>query len=292
MKKLLFYTCLFSLLFVVGCGKETVDPEGPEIPEEPGNGYAITFIFAGAAGENASYASLSAENELLTLDIYQFDTKNGQMTLERILKEVSLQTSGEDKQTTLIFNEESATKTFYFIGNGGTILSLENVVAGVTTLNEFKELITNQQATHLPRPLLQTAFAEDVEIGVTHSETMTLSRRVGRFDVQNDSTQSGYVIEKIIVQNIRTATHLFGNAITTFTPQLGDLPDLSFKEFENANIGLSEGVFYLYPSMNRGETQLAFLVRKVGENNTSLYQLNTSSLKIEVNERHTLTITQ
>ena len=218
----------------------------------------LTFVFPGTAQGVVPYsaAALEEENVLKDLDIYVFgeDTvgKNG-MVLEEIFR------SGQGYELTDEADSKKAeisvpagnNKAFFFVGNGREHLSLDSLVLHETDTTAFKQKMSNTLKGHIACPLLMTAQVNMPDLASAldgkNAVEVELIRRMARFDIQNNSETSSFVIQTVVLNNVPANVPLFPMK-SYDAPLLERLPVIDFTALSNSNAGEVNSVFYLYPT--------------------------------------------
>ena len=219
----------------------------------------LTFVFPGTAQGVVPYsaAASEAENALETLDIYVFgeDTLDakGPMVLEEIFRSgqgYELSTNG-DAKTATISAPAGNNKAFFFVANGREHLSLDSLVLHETDTTAFKQKMSNTLKGHIACPMLMSAQVNMPDVATTlaggNSVDVTLVRRMARFDIQNNSETSNFVIQTVVLDNVPANVPLFPMEKYD-APVLEKLPIIDFTALANSNAGEVNSVFYLYPT--------------------------------------------
>lgn len=266
----LFATALLMAACTDNDGLPQTDKPGP-VPAETGQ---VTFLISNSSKGVTHFPvtkaiATEAENNIDTLDVYVFGrdkTKEAETvyvleTVYRGMDNMSVSDVDGHKQVKLSVTE--GTKFFYFVSNGRNQRALDEIIVGKTTKEEFRSKLTNTQDALLACPLLMTdtcMYAVDAD-GKVHLNGSTdehvaadpvdivLKRRMARFDVKNDKYGSQFILTKITLSHVPEKNSLlegydFGSD-TTFMAT--DLPAIDFAGMENANVGETPSVFYLYP---------------------------------------------
>lgn len=267
----LLISSLAAMMLAAACNDDVADVNiDNETPATTGH---ITFSVTNSSKGTVHYPSTRAiatdeENNIDTLDVYVFGldkTKKDEVsyileTVYRGFDNMNATDNGDgSKQVTL--NVSEGTKYFYFVSNGRNQRALDEVVLNKTTKDEFRTKITNKLDAPLACPLLMTdtceyKVAEDGSVtvnGTAHTAgnavAITLKRRMARFDVKNDKFGSQFILKKITLTGVPERNSLFDEidfgSDTTF--RAGALPPIDFTERENANVGETPSVFYMYP---------------------------------------------
>ncbi|MDH6304736.1 uncharacterized protein (TIGR02145 family) [Parabacteroides sp. PF5-5] len=201
---------------------------------------------------------------------------------------------GTDLTATIDVTGRTGKHIFYFVANGeGNASSLANINAGATTEADFLERLSDVQSGLLKTPLLMTARKEinDVENVQAGDLQVKLTRRVARFDIINDATQTNFTVEKIIIENVNLQGYVFGGATGSPKPTLatGTLPLIDYAAEANANTATPiESLFYIYPTeMGADKLVISFEGTFMGEGR--IYSLK-SEQTIEANKRYVLSV--
>lgn len=291
MKKylILSFSIIAVMLFFTACSDED-DTIGK------GKEGFITFLLSDKAETKTTYAdpiATNEENALVKLHVYMFDDTGG--TLEKVFRvdAGNIKGSGTARTVTLDVTGRTGKKRFYFIGNGdGRISNLDNVNVGETKETDFVETLSDRTRTFIKTPLLMSGRTEiaNIETPANDEKKVILKRRVARFDVDNDSTVTNFVVERIVVGKANQRSYLFSQAtgIPAQTIEIYDLPSIDFSKFTNANKGETKSVFYLDPTiLGTGKTDISFEGKLDG--NPQVYNLKlTNDVKIEANTRYIL----
>jgi len=260
-KKWIFVIIGITLLFPA-CSE---DNDGPD-PHVDGKDKEILFVFpglarGGAVPYNTRAIANPAEEELVALDIYVFNGTDDNAKLEGIYhsgkvddadNEFILGGVGEDK-TARISVPEGNTKGFFFVGNGRSIISLNESVEGETLLGNFRDLLVDKLSTdtHIAPPLLMSYYHPVADMSsVSSAIEITLSRRMARFDIRNVARDSNFDIEQILIFNTRSATRIFDTASAPYDAELISMSAIDFTASAGANEGEVGSVFYIYPTLN------------------------------------------
>lgn len=321
--KYLLTSTLAAMLLATACNDdEMAEPQKQPQPEATSR---LTFAISNSGKGIVHYPgtkaiATEAENNIDTLDVYVFGrdkTKESEVsyvleTVYRGFENMQVNPNGDVKEVTISVSE--GTKYFYFVANGRNQRSLDEVVLDKTTKDDFRKKLTNTQSGLLAAPLLMTdtceyAVSDDGNTvtvnGKAHTAgdaiAVTLKRRMARFDVKNDKYGSQFILEKITLKGVPEKNSLidgidFG-ADTTFRADA--LPAIDFTEFENANVGESPSVFYMYPvnatkaqnvSLLLEGTNLDGKTRQVYNLDLKKTQESADYMSIESNYRYILSI--
>ena len=270
MKRMNYYLAALTLLVMSGCNDE-ISPAGDFTVN--GKKEVVTFVFPGTAQGVVPYAAIASadENEIATLDAYVFGAdpldKGGKLLLEDVFKLKEGDPGfGTDKEsrTASISIIGNTKKTIYFVANGRTQATLDDYELGVTDTTAFTQKVTEHMGKGLVKcPLLMTARYSIAERTTekplpTAPIDITLMRRVARFDVINDSDESTFKIERILVKNARPGAFIFPLNKAYTVDVVAELMEIDFLSFPTANISETGSVLYLYPTVKNGETSFDF----------------------------------
>lgn len=269
--KYFLISSLAVMMLAVACNDDVADVNIDN--ETPATKGRVTFSVTNSSKGSVHYPTTRAiatdeENNIDTLDVYVFGidkTKKDEVSyiLETVYRGFdnmnAIPNSDGSKQVTL--NVSEGTKYFYFVSNGRNQRALDEVVLNKTTKDEFRTKITNRLDAPLTCPLLMTDTCEykvaengDITVnGTAHTAgeavNITLKRRMARFDVKNDKFGSQFILKKITLTGVPERNSLFDGidfgSDTTFRTEA--LPSIDFTERENANVGETPSVFYMYP---------------------------------------------
>lgn len=295
-KNILLLPAALVLLLMYSCSNE----EYLNPPLRGTEGF-ITFTIPGVKTQLQSYVSVAGsalENQIDLLDIYMFTDSTGLLMKVFHLHGSSLETAGNDLKATIDVAGRKGDHTFYFVANGKSNASdLENVSLGITTEIDFVGRLTDINTSYIETPLLMTgkhkvSHIEQAGTSVgTSNNKVKLSRRVARFDVDNDASVTNFSIDKILVENVYCQTYAFGDA--TEDPSVilerGKLAPISYGDSAGANGSIPmESLFYLYPTkIGNGETAISFEGDLMGQRR--IYTLQNPT-QIDANKRYVLRV--
>ncbi|MDH6305573.1 uncharacterized protein (TIGR02145 family) [Parabacteroides sp. PH5-13] len=294
--KLTMILAALVLMLAPSCSNEEFS--NPPI-QEKGDGF-ITFRLQGKR-QPVSYATIATANEdaVDSLEIYMFNDRSAE-SLPNLLQKVfrvssdDLEQQDTDLKATVDVTGRTGKHTFYFVANGKDNASaLGSVNAGATTEEDFLERLSDVQSGLLGTPLLMTArkIINDVEDAKDDDLKVKLLRRVARFDVINDASETNFTIENIIIENVNLQGHAFGDATGIPEPTLakGTLPLIEYSKEANANTATAiESLFYLYPT-EIGADKSIISVEGTFLGERRIYSLKNDQ-QIEANKRYTLRV--
>lgn len=281
----------------------------------------ITFVFKGLNGGPITYAespiATEKEYEVKEIDAYMFeyteDGEDGKFLAKFANDQLSIANLGTEITLKLPILSEygSDDKTFYFVANPSATTSI--AVDGDVTEKEFRQLIsnaqtfdTNNRATNLATPLLftgKTTGPVDPTGYVTTNNTVTMKRRVARFDIVNN--YPNFYIKGIYVSNANIQGYIFGNAEIPGAG-LGSVmssgplayTNTIYKEYETIGTDrMLRSVFYTYPGkIADGEMELA-IIASVNTNATDQNQMfyvtpPAGGIDINANYRYKLVVSE
>ncbi|MDH6304149.1 uncharacterized protein (TIGR02145 family) [Parabacteroides sp. PF5-5] len=295
--KLTMILAALVLMLAPSCSNEEEYVDTPSTPAREG---FITFRLQGKR-QPVSYATIATANEnaVDSLEIYMFNDRSAE-SLPNLLQKVfrvssdDLEQQDTDLKATVDVTGRTGKHTFYFVANGKDNASaLGNVNAGATTEEDFLERLSDVQSGLLGTPLLMTArkIINDVEDAKDDDLKVKLLRRVARFDVINDASETNFTIENIIIENVKLQGHAFGDATGIPEPTLakGTLPLIEYSKEANANTATTiESLFYLYPT-EIGADKSIISVEGTFLGERRIYSLKNTQ-QIEANKRYTLRV--
>ena len=272
------YLLLMAAGFLLTSCNENGELPGADAPANA-EGQRISFVFPGTSQGIVPYTKAiasEAENKLETLDIYVFgeDTLSSKTPKSMVLEEIfrsggggteensfDLSATGENKTATISITQGER-KSFYFVANGRSHQSLSEIRLHETDTVAFRKLMTNKQTDLLGCPVLMSAICDTTMSTVKGSIKVSLIRRVARFDISNDAVATGFVIQKVGLENVPEEGPVFPE--TSFsTSRYAKLPVIDFSSLENSNAGETNSVFYLYPldstEMHKSEVKLTLI---------------------------------
>lgn len=264
----------------------------------PGQSGRLTFSMPAPRGSvtYATVPALESENRIDDLYVYMF---NRSEMLEYVYSpsEITLSGTGTSRTATIdVTGMEEGEKTFCFVANGtGKSVELQMVRPGATSLTDFRGLLTDKQTALLQPSLMMSALAgiEDLTDPKPEEKVVNLKRRVARFDVANDASETNLEITKIMISsaNLRGPVMADLTDITLRPIERGNLPLIDFNtaDFPNANgVDPAEGVFYLYPTELANEATV-LSVEGVLFGQTKIYTIDLpDTLTIQANYRYIL----
>lgn len=255
MKKKTFFMAVLSAL-LVAC-TSTLDVPEEDSPHLSGDRKEVKFTFSGFSGGEVPYTkavtpAYGDESKIERMDVYVFKQKSE--LFEEVFSNVTLHGSGNERTATIGL-KGSDNKRIYFVANGD-YLSLKTLVQGITTYSEFEELLTDPMAADakepLACPLLLTGSVQvDLKNPITAPSKVILKRTVARFDVENDARVTNFYLKYVTLNNINTQAYIYNNGTKRYVPSVLTKPyawsKVQYTLRNNANTGLVNSLFYLYP---------------------------------------------
>lgn len=299
-----YYLMALAGLLMASCSEDN-DPFNAGGGEGQTGARELTFVFPGTAQGVVPYAvtASEAENELKTLDIYVFGVDSMKTARPMVLEEIfrsgqgyDLTTNG-DAKTAKISVPAGNQKAFYFVANAREHLSLDSVELHVTDTATFKTKMSNTLKGHIACPMLMSAMVDmpDVATEVAKGNIdVTLTRRVARFDIQNNSETSNFVISEVVLADVPGNAPLFPIAGYK-APLVPKVPVIDFSAMKNSNAGVTNSVFYMYPidkdNVNKVGfslvgTSLVMNAPQVLDVEFKSYTDKTKTIDIEANNRY------
>ncbi|MDH6304365.1 uncharacterized protein (TIGR02145 family) [Parabacteroides sp. PF5-5] len=294
--KLTILLAALVLMLASSCNQEEFS--NPPIKGERGG--SITFRLQGKR-QPVSYATIATqqENVVDSLEIYMFSDRSAESQpnlLQKVFRvgSTDLNQTNADLETTIDVTGRTGKHIFYFVANGkDNASSLANINVGATTEEDFRERLTDIQADLIKSPLLMTTRQEivDIETPTADEKKVKLYRRVARFDVENDASDTNFTIGNILVENVKQQGYAFGDATGTPAQNLatGKHPMIENNDPADFNTGTPvASAFYLYPTkLADGQTVISFEGEFMGERR--IYSLK-SGTEIEANKRYILRV--
>ena len=292
-------TLLFGLS---SCSKETTTDVAPN-PEETGRTLSFELPLQGSAityaGEVAANPDEKALHQAHTR-IYMFNDATGTLETSIASANISVATNVSTGKTfaTITPGNWTGNKTFFILGNTHKHAAA-SMTAGITagmTQSAFMDLVTvSQGGAHLdinspsPASLLLSGSVQVANVESAVSANVSLYRSVARFDIKNDVTESGVVIESVDVNNANLNGYIvaYGRGVKGgLDIEKGDLPTKTISpatvagdaaKGENAahQYQKEESFMYLYPTRLKtdGTGTNIYLTGKVGTE-TKVFTLN------------------
>ena len=311
--------CLLALVgLLMGSCNDENDSFNPDKGGAASSG-ELTFVFPGTAKGVVPYAddikASAQENELETLDIYVFgeDSLSSATPKPMLLEEIfrsgvgastdqgeqgfALSTVG-DAKTATISVRSGKKKSFYFVANGRNQLAKDSVVLQITDTAVFRKKMSQQLEGHISGTLLMSGIADlaDVTTATPTDCKVTLVRRMARFDIRNNSEDTNFSIEKVLLGNVPSQTPLFAATSYPATNRLANLPAIDFTQ-DFANVGTASSVFYMYPADSTATKTISIaLGGKIANSgqaqvlNVALRNLKDKQVGVEPNNRYLIDV--
>ena len=267
-------------------------------------GKELRLVFGGS-GESTDYTrsiASESENKIDRLDIYVFAAANGSHDYQYLEtwtsadkgiaanKQFVLQGAGTSRKASIFPTELKGVPNLrlYCVANapalyqaGGTAITpmtpittdaTTGAITGNGTLSTVFEayltetmLSATAAGTPLQTPLVMSGSGETRILGNIATVNIELKRRVARFDIDNDASKTGLIIESIALGNGRANTTLMPATLNVFsdderkTSLIVYPASADFKLLPLANQGVTPSALYTYPA---DKTDKAYLIIK------------------------------
>lgn len=267
-------------------------------------GKELRLVFGGS-GESTDYTRSIAselENKIDRLDIYVFAAANGSADYQYLEtwtsadkditadKKFVLQGAGTSRKASIFPTELKGVPNLrlYCVANaptlynaGGTAITpmtpiqtdaTTGTITNTGTLaTAFEAYLTETMKSAanlgdpLKTPLVMSGSGDTRILGNIATVNIELKRRVARFDVDNDASKTGLIIESITLGNGRTNTTLMPSILPVFPDderktKLIEYPaSADFKLLPLANQGVTPSALYTYPA---DKSDKAYLIIK------------------------------
>lgn len=294
-----FFSMVILLLLAVSCAK-TEDEVDDNSNGTPGS---ISFTFDGLRHMPQSYVAITPGMNEDAVDfsksnIYMFNATSG------LLEEI-FPMNGSNITSTQVGTGYTVTvagisaysnddKIFYFVvnnDNATSITAVKNTTSELEFVNSLtdKLTVTGTKMANLEPPFLFTGNSDAISTIDPISTTVTMKRRVARFDIVNPFTD--FVIEKLYITDAKQQGFVFSNpnatpSIDAFSTNEFNFTGtaLSYESINNERI--SRSVFYLYPTTMK-ESKIVIEATYAGT--TKLYYID-SDMEILANSRYKLVV--
>ena len=304
MKK--FFNLLLTMIFaaaVIGCSEEKVLNGGSDSGDtQPG----VSFVFKGMNGGPVTYAespiATEKEYEVSDMDVYMFEytaDASGKFLAKFSKGDYTTSTSGTNMTLKLpkLGEYGNGNKTFYFVANPSPTTAI-SATSNETLESAFRELLsvaqTGAKAQLLSTPLLFTGKTDgpvDPTGGVT-ANTVTMKRRVARFDIVNN--YDNFKIQYAYVSDANIQGYIFGNATGSVAMPTNSLTGVYLTTRTYDVVGtdkLMRSAFYTYPGeLGAGKMEIALLASVNGEAAEMFYV--TGDVEIKPNYRYKLVVAE
>lgn len=285
------YLAVLSAILFVGCQKSDEEPDN--LP--PGKA-KVTFNLQTPGSFLTRGADIDNENGGIKdkIAFYQFN-KEGKYEQRYILNREMATTVGENNNTRSYSLELTSStegeKRFIIVES-----EKESNFPNMSESNTINDLLNSKTATEqgqLNPPFVMSNVKTDGKEYVTvanvessnNQVNVKLKRRVARFDLINDPTESGIVIDKVYIKNRYTQGFIgdvSGNA--------GNI-SVDILEIPAADLANDRKSFYLYPTqltsiLDQNEKTVVWATTKLANTNTAgptLYLNLTSDINVEAN---------
>lgn len=216
MKKIFFP--LFAFLALAACTSN----DTPVVDEAEGEVVKVSISLPATRTEAGAAEYVTAtENEctVSTLEAYMFSSDGN---LEKVYRSLITETwmpasPTEEKTVTLAGIKDKADKTILFVANGSNVSSLqESAAPGITTLQYFKELLTDVLSAMPACPLLMVA--EVKRTGEASTVETALQRVAARLDLRvwDPEQITGFTLTKAELHNASTLSSIFPSSDESF----------------------------------------------------------------------------
>ena len=292
-------------LLAASCSSEdglNGDGGGQQRPGTAGKELRLVF---GGSGESAEYTrsiASESENKIERLDIYVFAATNGSTDYQYLEtwtsadkdntagKQFVLQGAGTSRKASIFPTELKGVPNLrlYCVANAPTLYQADGtaitpmtpiqtdattgtVTTPGTLSSVFEGYLTKTMeaadipGTPLQTPLTMSGSGETRILGNIATVNIELKRRVARFDVDNDASKTGLIIESIALGNGRANTTLMPSVLPVIpdadrkTTLIEYPASADFKLLPLANQGVTPSALYTYPA---DKTDKAYLIIK------------------------------
>lgn len=291
-------------LLAAACSSEDgLTGDGGE--QRPGIAKKELRLVFGGSGESTEYTrsiASESENKIERLDIYVFAAANGSGDYQyletwssadkdnTVARQFVLQGAGTSRKASIFPTELKGVPNLrlYCVANAPTLYQADGtaitpmipiqtdattgtITSQGTLATAFEGYLTETMqaaaaaGNPLQTPLVMTGSGETRILGNIATVNIELKRRVARFDVDNDASKTGLIIESISLGNGRTNTTLMPSTLPVFSDvdrktKLIEYPaSADFKLLPLANYGVTPSALYTYPA---DKTDKAYLIIK------------------------------
>lgn len=302
LKNMLFATGIVLLATACSSENELTGDGGGQRPNTAGKELRLVF---GGSGESTDYTrsiASESENKIERLDIYIFAAANGSTDYQYLetwnsadkdnatTRQFVLQGAGTSRKASIFPTELKGVPNLrlYCVANAPTLYQTDGtavtpmtpiqtdattgtITTTGTLASVFEEYLTETMqaaavaGNPLQTPLVMSGNGETRILGNIATVNIELKRRVARFDVDNDASKTGLIIESVSLGNGRTNTTLVPSALPIFSDddrktKLIEYPaSADFKLLPLANQGVTPSALYTYPA---DKTDRAYLIIK------------------------------
>ena len=289
------YICLalFSTVLLVGCSKSDETPISDD-PQPSGKG-KITFNLHTPVAFLTKAVGVGDENGGTNdkIAFYQF-SKEGKYEQRYVLnyEAASVGANGDTRSYTVELTSSTGGEKRFIIVESEDENNFPNM-SGANTIDELLNSKTVAESGKLNPPFVMSNVKTDGKEYVTVTDVessdnqvdVKLKRRVARFDLLNDPTESGLVIDKVYIKN-RYTQGFIGDVSGSAGNISADVLEIPVADL--ANDGKS---FYLYPTqltstLEQNEKTVVWATTKLANTNTegpTLYLNLTADINVEAN---------
>lgn len=288
------YICLalFLTVLLVGCSKSD---ETPTPDEQPSGKSKITFNLHTPGAFLTRAVGIGDENGGTNdkIAFYQF-SKEGKYEQRYVLNyaAASVGANGDTRSYTVELISSTGGEKRFIIVESENESNFPNMSA-TNTIDELLNSKTVAESGKLNPPFVMSNVKTDGKEYVTVADVessnnqvdVKLKRRVARFDLLNDPTESGLVIDKVYIKN-RYTQGFIGDISGNAGNISADVLEIPVADL--ANDGKS---FYLYPTqltstLEQNEKTVVWATTKLANTNTegpTLYLNLTADINVEAN---------
>ena len=289
------YICLalFSTVLLVGCSKSDETPISDD-PQPSGKG-KITFNLHTPVAFLTKAVGVGDENGGTNdkIAFYQF-SKEGKYEQRYVLnyEAASVGANGDTRSYTVELTSSTGGEKRFILVESENESNFPNMSA-TNTIDELLNSKTVAESGKLNPPFVMSNVKTDGKEYVTVTDVessdnqvdVKLKRRVARFDLLNDPTESGLVIDKVYIKN-RYTQGFIGDVSGSAGNISADVLEIPVADL--ANDGKS---FYLYPTqltstLEQNEKTVVWATTKLANTNTegpTLYLNLTADINVEAN---------
>ena len=290
--KNIIYLALFSTVLLVGCSKS----DELQLPDEqPSGKNKITFNLHTPGAFLTKAVGVGNENGGTNdkIAFYQF-SKEGKYEQRYVLNyaAASVGANGDTRSYTVELTSSTGGEKRFIIVESEDENNFPSM-SGANTIDELLNSKTVAESGKLNPPFVMSNVKTDGKEYVTVADVessnnqvdVKLKRRVARFDLLNDPTESGLVIDKVYIKN-RYTQGFIGDVSGNAGNISADVLEIPVADL--ANDGKS---FYLYPTqltstLEQNEKTVVWATTKLANTNTegpTLYLNLTADINVEAN---------
>ena len=298
-----FFGVLMMVVMAASCAKTDDIGGGNSRSGEEGS---ITFTFEGLKHSVQTYVSVTPgkdedKADFTKSNIYMFDNATGLLEEVFAMNATNVSVTAAGTGYTVKISGISAynptDKVFYFVVNNETVSGI-SATKGVTTETLFLDNLTDKLSVtagvmdNIETPLLFTGKSAAISPADPTSATVTLKRRVARFDIVNPHPT--FTIKKVYISDANQQALVFSNS--TATPAIdafsAETLDFTGTPLTYETIGadrISRSVFYLNPT-KIGSTNIT-IEASFGAGMDKLYYVD-GDMDILANHRYKLIVNE